>query len=64
MATYTELATEKERSKVDLAIIECNCGFHSGWDNTYLDQVGAIITVCPSCTVIHTIPEIDIPDTS
>jgi hypothetical protein len=53
MSTYTELATNEERAKADLVIIECSCGFHSGWDNSYLEQVKGITTTCPSCGEVH-----------
>ena len=35
--------------KVELEIIECDCGFHLGLDSTYLDQVADIFMSCPSC---------------
>jgi len=53
MSTYTELATKTERERTDLVIIECGCGFHSGFDSTYLEQVGDIQTICPSCQEVH-----------
>jgi hypothetical protein len=38
-----------ETTKVQLEVIECDCGFHLGLDATYLDQVDEIIITCPSC---------------
>lgn len=33
-----------------LEVYECICGFHIGFDTSYLDQVeGEIETICPSC---------------
>ena len=35
---------------VELDITECpHCHFHLGIDFTYLDQVGAVFLLCPSC---------------
>lgn len=33
----------------DLDVFECDCGFHVGFDTTFLDQVGDITFTCPSC---------------
>jgi len=38
-----------ENDKVQLEVIECDCGYHMGVDATYLDQVGDFVTWCPSC---------------
>jgi predicted RNA-binding Zn-ribbon protein involved in translation (DUF1610 family) len=38
-----------ETPDYQLEIYECNCGFHIGFDCTYLDQVGGINIGCPSC---------------
>jgi hypothetical protein len=35
--------------KVQLEVIECECGYHMGLDFTFLDQVGDFICECPSC---------------
>ena len=36
--------------KVELEVVECDCGFHLGIDATYLDQVGDFVINCPNCT--------------
>ena len=41
-----------ETEKVQLEVIECDCGYHMGIDATFLDQVGDFETTCPSCTCI------------
>lgn len=34
----------------ELDVLECSCcGFHIGFDVSYLDQVGEIQIPCPSC---------------
>lgn len=38
---------EKERFSLDVHM--CQCGFYFGVDCTFLDQVGNIKFVCPSC---------------
>ena len=44
-----------ETEKIQLEIIECDCGFHIGLDATYLIQVGDFIIECPACsTQIYT----------
>lgn len=44
-----------EHQKTELEIVECRCGFHLGLDATYLDQVGDVVVLCPSCdTVLDT----------
>ena len=35
--------------KVELEVVECDCGFHLGLDATYLEQVGDFVITCPSC---------------
>jgi hypothetical protein len=35
--------------RVELEVYECECGFHIGIDASYLDQVGDVKIVCPSC---------------
>jgi len=34
----------------ELDVIECDCGFHIGLDNTYIDQVNDIKIECPACS--------------
>jgi len=47
---------EVKIDKCDISIIECDCGYHLGVDNTYIEQVGHFITKCPSCgTMINTL---------
>ena len=38
-----------ETNKIQLEVVECDCGYHMGIDATYLNQVGDFITTCPSC---------------
>ena len=38
-----------ETDKVQLEVVECDCGYHMGIDATYLDQKGDFVTRCPSC---------------
>jgi len=38
-----------ETDEYSLCVYQCKCGFHIGLDATYLEQVGDIITICPSC---------------
>ena len=38
-----------ETEEYSLEVYECDCGFHIGLDATYLDQVGDIDIICPSC---------------
>lgn len=38
-----------ETEKIQLEIIECDCGFHIGLDATYLMQVCDIKIQCPAC---------------
>jgi hypothetical protein len=40
-----------ETDQYSLEVIECNCGYHMGLDSTFLEQVGEIITICPSCGI-------------
>jgi len=40
-----------ENEKVQLEVIECDCGFHLGLDATYLVQVGDFKIKCPSCGI-------------
>jgi len=43
------IGPEEAKEKCDLTFIECDCGFHLGLDNSYLDQVGDIDIRCPAC---------------
>ena len=38
-----------ETDQYSLQVYECGCGFHIGIDASYLDQVGNVISTCPSC---------------
>jgi len=38
-----------ENENFVLEVYQCNCGFHIGIDFTYLDQVGDVNIICPSC---------------
>jgi len=39
-----------EDNKAVLDVIECQCGFHIGIDETYLEQVKQFVSIsCPSC---------------
>lgn len=40
-----------ETEKVQLDVIECDCGFHIGLDATYIDQVDEVNIECPSCGI-------------
>ena len=40
-----------ETDEVALEVVECDCGFHLGIDATFLDQVGEVSIVCPSCGI-------------
>lgn len=40
---------EVETEKYSLTVYECDCGFHIGLDNTYMDQVSEVYMECPSC---------------
>lgn len=41
-----------ETDQFQLEVVECDCGFHIGLDATFLDQVGDISIICPSCARI------------
>ena len=42
--------TKNEAENIaDMTVIECDCGYHYGADNTFIDQVGWFIATCPSC---------------
>lgn len=38
-----------ENAKISMEIVECDCGYHMGFDATYLDQVGDTMAICPAC---------------
>ena len=38
-----------ETEKVQLEVMECDCGYHMGVDFTFLEQVGDFEAKCPSC---------------
>jgi len=38
-----------ETEKVQLEVVECNCGYHMTADFTYIDQVKDFDLVCPAC---------------
>ena len=38
-----------ENDKFSLEVVECECGFHLGVDTSYLEQVGSVEIICPSC---------------
>jgi len=41
---------EVETERFQLIVIECGrCQYHMGVDGSYIDQVGEINVVCPSC---------------
>jgi len=41
-----------ETDEYSLEVIECDCGFHIGIDAIYLDQVGPVDVLCPSCKIL------------
>lgn len=44
-----------ETKNASIMIIECDCGYHMGIDNTFLEQVSDLKINCPSCqTVVDT----------
>jgi len=38
-----------ETETYSLEVYECECGLHTGFDTTFLEQVGSIEGICPSC---------------
>lgn len=38
-----------QTERFTLEVYECTCGFHLGVDSTYLEQVGDVSIICPSC---------------
>lgn len=38
-----------EEGKVQLEVIECDCGYHMGVDATYIEQAQDFVTCCPAC---------------
>ena len=43
------LTPDEVKDKVEMEVIECDCGFHMGIDVTFLEQVGDFKINCPSC---------------
>ena len=43
--------------KVELEVYECECGFHMGFDSSYLEQVDSVQTICPSCDKVFDIKD-------
>lgn len=41
--------TSIENDKVQLEVVECDCGYHLGLDATYLEQVEDLVVACPNC---------------
>jgi len=35
--------------KIEMEVIECDCGYHMGIDATFLENVEDFITYCPAC---------------
>lgn len=48
-----------ETEKYSLTIYECECGFHIGLDNSYMDQIDDICIECPACERHINTEEID-----
>ena len=40
---------EVDNERYTLEVWECSCGYHMGFDVTYLEQIGPIKAECPSC---------------
>jgi hypothetical protein len=38
-----------ETQEYSLEVMECDCGFHIGFDATFMDQIGDFAFDCPSC---------------
>jgi hypothetical protein len=38
-----------ETDEVQLEVIECNCGYHIGFDATFAEQVDTASVICPAC---------------
>lgn len=54
-----------EGEKATIEVVECSCGYHMGFDSSFLDQVSNMKASCPSCgAIIDTalIPEISYDD--
>ncbi|MFA7218112.1 MAG: hypothetical protein WC057_05900 [Dehalococcoidales bacterium] len=47
----TKRLSDIETNEVQLEVYECECGFHIGFDATYIEQVAAtnICVFCPAC---------------
>ncbi len=44
-----DLIDEIHANVYTIVVYQCECGFHIGFDLTYLDQVGNIKIPCPAC---------------
>lgn len=49
MTTYIGDTTVND--KAELEVYECDCGYHYGIDSSYLQQVGSMNHMCPSCGI-------------
>lgn len=38
-----------DSDRCSMEVVECQCGYHLGVDASFVEQVGGITTVCPSC---------------
>jgi hypothetical protein len=47
-----------ETEQYSLEVCQCECGFHTGIDATYLDQVEDLNMICPSCKRIWNTSEV------
>ena len=47
-----------ETDQYVLEVVECDCGYHMGFDSSYIDQVAWITAECPSCHAIIETSEI------
>ncbi len=43
---------EQEIEEYSLEVVECDCGFHMGFDATFIDQVSDFKIDCPACGVV------------
>jgi len=42
-----------ETEEYSLEVMECDCGFHMGFDASYLINVGDFYFECPSCHEVY-----------
>lgn len=47
---YGKFIGNANSDRFELEVIECKCGYHMGFDSTFIEQVGEITTFCPSCS--------------